>query len=78
MIVRVAPETKAKLTQLARNEGKSTSQVLRDLIDAYIRERDPEAYIDELWNRVGGALQSNGVVVGDVDRAIAEVRQRKR
>ena len=76
MIIRLDSEVKEKITRLAQAEGKNTSQVVRELIENYIRERDMEAYIDDLWRRIGKKLTSRGVGVEDIERAIREVRNR--
>ena len=75
MIIRMDPETKDRIGKLARVEGKTTSQVVRELIENYIRERDIGTYIDDLWDRIGGKLKSKGVRKRDVGRAIKEARK---
>ena len=75
MIIRMDPETKDRISKLARGEGKTTSRVVRELIENYIRERDIGPYIDNLWDRIGGKLRSKGVRPRDVDRAIKETRK---
>ena len=74
MIVRLDSEIKTKLTKLARAEGKNTSQVLRELIENYIRDRDMDTYVGDLWNRVGKKLKDRGIGSDDIDRAIHDVR----
>ena len=76
MIVRIDPEIKNRLNKLARVEGKSTSKMVRELIENYINERDISAYIDDLWKRIGMKLKSKGVKQSDVGRAIKETRKR--
>lgn len=76
MIIRIDPELKEKLSKIARMEGKATSEVIRELIKTYIKERDIETYIDDLWNRVGKKLRSKGTKLEEVEKAIAEVRKR--
>ncbi|NWF93281.1 MAG: ribbon-helix-helix protein, CopG family [Syntrophaceae bacterium] len=78
MIVRIDPEVKDRFNKLARVEGKTTSQVVRELIEEYIKERDIGTYIDDLWERIGGKLKSKGVGQRDIERAIKEVRRRRR
>jgi macrodomain Ter protein organizer (MatP/YcbG family) len=75
MIIRIDPEVKIKLSKLARMEGKTTSQMVRELIEDYTKERDIGAYIDDLWGRIGGKLRSKGVRQRDIDKAIKEVRK---
>ncbi len=66
MIIRIEPEKKEKLTRLARLEGKTTSQKVRELVENYIQERDIGAYIDDLWDRTGAKLTDGGVTTSDI------------
>ena len=75
MIIRIDPELKNRLTKLARLEGKATSQMVRELIQDYLREKDIGAYIDDLWDRIGGRLKSKGINEKDIRRAIKESRK---
>lgn len=75
MIVRVEPATKQKLGHLARAEGKTTSQLMRDVIDVYIREHDPETHMEDLWARIQQSIEAGGHGPEDVGRMVAEVRQ---
>ena len=75
MIIRIDSEIKNRLNRLARVEGKTTSQMVRELIEGYIKERDIGTYIDDLWNRIGGKLRSKGVKQRDINRAIREARK---
>ena len=77
MIVRIQPELKAKVNTLAKAEGKSVSEVVRELLDGYVKNRDISSYIDDLWNRVGISLQSRGVRRSDIQRAIKDARIKK-
>ena len=75
MIIRMDSEMKNKLNKLARVEGKTTSQMVRELMEDYIREKDIGTYIDNLWDRIGGKLRSKGVTQRDINRAIKESRK---
>lgn len=77
MMLRIDPESKKKLHQLARMEGKSTSQVVRELIESYIKEKDISAYIDDLWSRIGSKLRSKGMKSQDIEKAIHSVRKKR-
>jgi predicted DNA-binding protein len=77
MIVRLDPELKTKVNNLAKAEGKSVSEVVRELIEGYVRDRDISSYIDNLWERVGGKLAAHRIKPQDVQRVIREVRARK-
>lgn len=78
MIVRIDAEIKNKLNNLARVERKTTSQVVRELIEEHIKERDISSYIDELWDKVGVKLKTRGVTQEKISKAIKEVRKRPR
>jgi predicted DNA-binding protein len=75
MIVRIDPEVKERFNKLVRVEGKTSSQMVRELIEDYIKERDIGTYVGDLWDRIGGKLKSKGVRQRDVDRAIKEARK---
>jgi len=53
MIIRVEPTLKNKVSNLAKSEGKSLSQLVRELLENYTKERDIGAYIDNLWPSIG-------------------------
>ncbi len=78
MIVRIDSEVKERFSKLVRVEGKTSSQMVRELIEDYIKERDIGAYVDDLWSRVGRKLKSKGVKQRDISRAIKEVRKSRR
>jgi predicted transcriptional regulator len=76
-MVRIDPKIKDRLEKMARLEGKTTSQMVRDLIEEHLKERDIGAYIDDLWDRIGTQLKSRGVKEADIDRAIRAARTQK-
>ena len=75
MIIRIDSEMKNRLNRLARLEGKATSQMVRELIQDYLREKDIGTYIDDLWDRIGGRLRSKGINEKDIRWAIKETRK---
>jgi len=75
--LRVEPDLKQKLKRLAHREGKTTSLMVREALEAYVKERDIAGYIDDLWARTGGKLREKGFKPIDVDKAISDVRKRK-
>jgi predicted DNA-binding protein len=77
MIVRVDPELKTKVSNLAKAEGKRVSEVVRGLLEDYVRDRDISLYVDDLWTRIGSKLASRGVTLKDVSRVIAGARAKK-
>jgi predicted DNA-binding protein len=77
MIVRVNPELKNKVNTLAKGEGKSISEVVRELLEEYVKNRDIGLYIDDLWQRIGKKLIIRKIGSKEIQRAIREVRARK-
>jgi predicted DNA-binding protein len=77
MIIRIDSEIKKRLNKLARVEGKTASQMVRELIEDCIKEKDIGTYIDNLWSRIGGKLRSKGITQRDINRAIKESRKRR-
>lgn len=75
MIVRMDPGLKKKLAVLARTEGKTSSQMVRELVEGYVKEHDIAAYIDGLWTRTGAKLKKKGASAADVQAAIKAVRK---
>ncbi len=74
-MIRIEPELKERFGRLARLEGKTTSRMIRDLVEHYLEERDIRAYMDDLWTRVGGRLKSKGVKPSDVSRAVRQIHR---
>lgn len=77
MIVRIEPELKKKVNTLAKAEGKTTSEIVRELLEDYVRNRDIGVYINDLWGRVGKKLASRNIGPLDIEQAIKDVRGRK-
>ena len=76
MIVRIDSDLKAKVNSFAKIEGKSVSEVVRELLEEYVKSRDIGSYVDNLWERIGGKLVSSGVGPKDVKRVIRDVRSK--
>ena len=74
MIIRIEEDKRNKLKVLARTEGKTSSDVIRALVDEYILSRDMGSYIDDLWQRIGQRLRIKGMHLKDIDSVIREVR----
>ena len=77
MIVRIDPELKTKVNNLAKAEGKSISEVVRKLLEDYVKDRDIGLYIDDLWRRIGTKLTSRGFGPKDIRRVIQQLRTKK-
>lgn len=77
MIIRIDGEMKSRLDRLARLEGRTTSEVVRELIEERVRERDMGAYIESLWDRIGGKLKSKGVSASAIEGAVKASRRKR-
>jgi len=77
IIFRIDPALKSKVSNLAKAEGKKVSEVVRDLLEGYVRDRDVGSYVDDLWTRIGKKLSSRGVSLKDLRKTIKEVRAKK-
>ena len=77
MIIRIDDEVKARLNRLARLEGKTTSEMVRELIVERIKERDIGAYVDDLWSRMGKKLKTKGATSSAIEKAIKASRMNK-
>jgi len=78
MIIRIDEEVKNRLNKLARIEGKTTSGMVRELIEKYIEEHDIGAYIDDLWNRIGKKLKSKSVTSATINKAVKAARKKQK
>ncbi len=76
LIIRVEPSLKNKVSQLARAEGKNLSELVRELLVQYTKERDMSAYIDNLWERIGNDLTQGNITEADIEEAIRQVRSK--
>ncbi len=74
MIIRVEPSLKDRVSRLAKSEGKSLSELVRELLEKYTKERDMGIYIDSIWDKIGMDLSKNNISESDIDKAIKEVR----
>jgi len=77
LLVKIDPEVKKKVARIARQEGKTTSLVVREMIETYIEERDITATIDDLWARIGRKMKVRGRKPEDVRRAVRASRAAK-
>lgn len=75
LTIRIDDELKGHLQSLARQQGKSTSDVVRRLIERYVRDRDRGAALRALWNQMQSNAMAAGAGPGDVDEAIQAVRE---
>ncbi len=76
LVVRIDPEIKEKLMKLARIEGKSASDKVREMVTEYVAQSDLSAIVDDLWARISDKVRKKGITARDVDRTIAQVRRK--
>jgi hypothetical protein len=62
------------VNRFAKAEGKTTSEVVRELLEDYVRSLDIGAYIDDLWDRIGEKLKPKRVGSDEIQRRIKKVR----
>jgi metal-responsive CopG/Arc/MetJ family transcriptional regulator len=77
LIIRIDKELKNKVSRFALAEGKNASQVVREMLEQYVSDRDISGHIDGLWNRIGRTLNEKGIHQQDVDTAIRNVRKNR-
>ncbi len=74
MIIRVESSLKDKVSRLAKSEGKNLSELVRELLEKYTKERDMGAYIDNLWDNIGRNLSKNATSESDIENMIKQTR----
>ena len=75
MVVRINEDIKKKFYKVARMEGKTASEKIREMIEEYVRENDLSTVVDNLWERVSKKIAAKGYGERDIDTAIEEVRE---
>lgn len=76
LTVRIDDDLKTRLQSLARQEDRSTSDVVRSLVRGYVQDRDRSAALRNLWNRMEENARAAGTSPDDVAGAIEAVRDR--
>ena len=74
MIVRIDPTLKNKVSNFAKAEGKNVSEIVREQLESYVKNRDIGSYIDDLWKRIGTKIKKKGFGSDDIDSIIKKVR----
>ena len=77
MIIRIDPALKNKVNNFAKAEGKNISEIVRELLENYVKNRDISSYIDNIWDRIGMNLKNQGITIDDIEPAIKKVRAEK-
>ena len=77
MIIRIDPILKNKVSNFAKAEGKNISEIVRELLVNYTKNRDIGSYIDDLWSRIGTKIKKQGFGSDDINSIIQKVRAEK-
>jgi metal-responsive CopG/Arc/MetJ family transcriptional regulator len=78
MLIRIDAQKRKTLDRLSKSEGKTTSEVVRELIDTFITQHDISAYIDSLWGRIGQTFKRKGYTEADISKLIKDSRKAAR
>jgi predicted DNA-binding protein len=76
LVIRIEPEIKEKLMKLARTEGKTASDKVREMVAEYVAQSDLSAIVDDLWVRISNKVHKQGITARDIDRTIAQFRRK--
>ena len=77
LIVRIDSELKNKVTRFAKAEGRNVSEIVREQLENYVKDRDIGSYIDGLWDRIGERIKAKGFGPGDIENVIRDSRADK-
>lgn len=77
LLVKIDEDLKERVARLAKREGRNTSEVVRELLADYLRERDISSYIESLWTRIGDRIREEGFTEKDISKAISDYRKSK-
>ena len=78
LLVRVDKKKKDQFDRLARKKGKTSSEVIRELMDDYIERYDMRGYLDSVWNEISAEFKRRNITQKDINRTIKEVRRQAR
>ena len=76
ILIKLPPDLKSRVKLIAQKEGKNFSLLVRELLEKYVKERDMEGYIDNLWGKISKELEP--VEVDKIDKLIHTIRQENR
>lgn len=78
ILIRMDPALKEQLAKVAKMEGKTSSEVIRALVEDYLRQRDVGAYVDSLWDRLGKDFKARKLTARDVTAAVKASRKARK
>jgi len=71
-------EKKDRFDRMARRSGKSSSEVIRELVDDYIQRNDMRSYLKTAMDEIGHEMKRKGVTQPEINKAVKEVRLQAR
>ena len=78
ILIRMNPALKEQLSRAAKTEGKTSSEVIRALVEDYLKQRDVGAYVDSLWERFGKDFKARKLTARDIPAAVKASRKSRR
>ena len=78
MIVRIDPQFKSNVNDLAKAEGKSVNEVVKELFENCVRNPDTGLYAKDLSQRNCDKLSSCKIARQEIQRAANEVKPKGR
>jgi predicted DNA-binding protein len=78
ILIRMDPALKEQLTRIAKMEGKTSSEIIRALVEDYLKQRDIGAYVDSLWERFGRDFKARKLTARDIPAAIKAGRKSRK
>jgi hypothetical protein len=78
ILIRMDPALKEQLAKVAKMEGKTSSEVIRALVEDYLRQRDVGAYVNSLWDRLGKDFKARKLTARDVTAAVKASRKARK
>ena len=77
MIIRIDEALKKRATAAAKAEGRNISEVVREMLEEYVVNRDLGGVIDDIWGRAENRIRKAGFSASDVNGVIRKVRAGK-
>ena len=78
ILIRMDPALKEQLARIAKMEGKTSSEIIRALVEDYLKQRDIGAYVDSLWERFGRDFKTRKLTAKDIPAAIKASRKSRK
>ncbi len=76
LIIRIDKNLKDDFGKLARIEGKTTSDKVRELMADFISENDFSKIVDDLWARISEKIAGKGFTEKNINDVIKDVRNK--